>query len=203
MNINRLQEQLQFLQEIDKLKAVLRKSQIGDCSRLENSAEHSWHVAIMALVLSEYANERIDILKTVKMLLIHDIVEIDTGDTSLYSSARASQAEKEKKAAERIFGILPDDSRSELLDLWVEFEGKKTPESKFAAAVDRLEPLLRNYYSEGYTWKKFNITAKKVIAANQHIRDGSEHLWEFATELIGRSVEKGYLMEEENAAIQI
>lgn len=140
---SRLRRQLDFILEIDKAKAVLRRSRLLDGSRRENDAEHAWHLAVMALVLAEYANEPIDLSRVVKMLLVHDIVEIDAGDTFIYDdSDPAAKAERERQAAHRIFGLLPADQQQELLALWEEFEARRTADARFAAALDRLQPQI-------------------------------------------------------------
>ena len=194
---NKLQQQIQFLKEIDDLKQVLRQTVLTKDCRQENDAEHSWHLAMLVVTLSEYSNDSsIDLLRTVKMVLIHDIVEIDAGDTFCYDDHdRKAKTEKERKAAHRIFGILPEEQGQELIDLWEEFEAMETPEAQFAAAADRLQPLLLNYYSEGYAWKKHGIKKSQVIERNHHISNGSKVLWEFAKNLIEESVNKGYLID--------
>jgi len=200
MNIGeRLQQQITFIMEIDKLKTILRKSYITDRSRAENDAEHSWHLAIMAIILMEHANtDKLDIMKVIKMVLIHDIVEIDAGDTFAYDEAgHADKYDRELAAAERIFGLLPQDQEQELKALWQEFEQRESAESQFAAALDRLAPMLLNYYTEGYTWKKNNITSDRVIAFNRHINNGSTVLWDYAQQFLDDAVQKGYLKKGE------
>ena len=191
----RLERQLAFVMEIDKLKSILRRTYITDKSRRENSGEHSWHFALMALVLAEYANEPdIDVLHAVKMALVHDIVEIDAGDTFLYDTAGASdKAEREQAAALRIFGMLPDDQRDELMALWREFEERRTPEARYAAAVDRLQPMMHNYYTGGAAWREHGIRSAQVLELNSRIAEGSERLWAYARRIIQDSVDKGYL----------
>jgi putative hydrolase of HD superfamily len=190
-----LKKQIAFIVEIDKLKHVARRTYLMDNSRHENSAEHSWHLAIMALLLSGYAAERkIDVFRVMQMVLIHDIVEIDAGDTFCYDEkGQKGRIAKEAKAAERLFGILPGDQAKGLRKLWDEFEARKTPEAKFAAALDRFQPLLHNYYTEGYAWKENGVTTDMVIERNRHISEGSPELWHFAEKLIMDAVEKGYL----------
>ncbi len=191
---NSLSSQLSFLLELDKLKSVLRRSYINKGVRRENSAEHSWHVAVSVMLLAEHANEDIDLMRTMKMMLIHDIVEIDAGDTIVYdNSDEAGKIERERKAAERIFGMLPDDQARELHELWIEFETRDTPEAKFAAAIDRIIPLLHNYHSKGKTWIEYGINAGQVRELNSHIRKGSEMLWNYISDIIDDSVMKGYL----------
>lgn len=191
----RLARQVQFLVEIDKLKHIFRRTRLFNRSRHENDAEHAWHLGMMALVLSEYAAEpRLDVTRVVKMVLIHDLVEIDAGDTFLYAEAlRREKQVEERAAAERIFGLLPDDQRAECLALWQEFERRETPEARFAAAIDRLQPILQNCLDEGYAWQKHGVTAEQVERVNRHIADGSPALWEYARELIHRAVAAGHL----------
>ncbi|ARU63892.1 phosphohydrolase [Tumebacillus avium] len=195
--MDRVRKQMDFLVEIDKLKSIYRRAVLMNRSRNENDAEHSWHLAVMAMVLLEHANESVDVLRVLKMLLVHDIVEIDAGDVSAYDLAgQAGKQERELAAAKRIFGLLPEEQREELFELWVEFEERKSAEAQFAAALDRLAPLLHNYQTEGQTWKEHGITLDMVLARNSQIGQGSERLWAFAQEIIRESVEKGYLPEK-------
>ncbi|MDR1748153.1 MAG: HD domain-containing protein [Spirochaetaceae bacterium] len=189
----KLESQLQFIIEIDKIKNIMRKSKLFDHSRFENDAEHSWTICVMALLLKEYANFTIHMEKVISMLLIHDIVEIDAGDTFLYSDKRDTVHTDEKKAAERIFGLLEKEQKEYFMNLWEEFEERKTNEAQFAAVFDRLEPLLQNYITEGYTWKKHNVTYEMVIEKNKHIQEGSKEIWKFVLKLLEDAVEKGYL----------
>lgn len=192
---DRLSKQIEFLVEIDKLKTVFRRSYIVDSSRRENSAEHSWHVAMMAMVLAEYVQEKVDQYHAIKMLLVHDLVEIDAGDTNIYEKQAAlGRSEREKRAASRIFGLLPQDQCQEILRIWIEFENGTTPEAKFARAVDRLIPLIHNYCTQGKRWKEDGITYQQVFAVNQTIRELSPRLWEFAISIIDECVSKGYLV---------
>jgi len=190
----RLQDQIQFLMEIDKLKHVFRRTRLLDGSRYENDAEHAWHLAMMAMMLHEYSNEPVELPKVVKMVLIHDLVEIDAGDAFIYDENNAiSKAEAETKAAIRVFGLLPEDQRREFIDLWKEFERKETPEARFAAALDRLEPLIQNAHTEGHAWIKYGITKDQVINKNRPpLVGGSEELWIYAEKLIAESANKGY-----------
>ncbi len=188
-----LLQQLAFIIEVDKVKNILRKSKLFDCSRFENDAEHSWTICIMAVLLKEYSNFPIDIERVLKMLLIHDIVEIDAGDTFLYSKDRHNAAEKELKAADRIFGLLPAEQSEELISIWKEFEVRESNEAKFAAVFDRLEPLLQNYLTQGFTWKANNVTYDMVVRSNMHIKEGSTELWQFVLNLLEESVDRGYL----------
>ena len=162
MNIERLERQIAFILEIDKLKSVLRRSYLLNEERHENSAEHSWHLSVMALVLAEHANAEINQLRVLKMLLVHDIVEIDSGDTYVYDAAgNDTKAEREQEAARRIFGLLPGDQQLEITQLWQEFEARETPEAQFAAALDRLMPLLHNYHTEGRSWREHGIAKSR------------------------------------------
>ena len=193
----RLDRQIAFILEIDKLKSVLRRSYLLNEDRHENSAEHSWHLSVMALVLAEHADAALDTLRVLKMLLVHDIVEIDSGDTYIYDAAgNDTKAEREQAAARRIFGLLPPDQGKELQALWQEFEARETPEAKFAAALDRLMPLLHNYHTEGRSWQEHGITKEQVLTLNRHIADGSEALWEYAEALIDDAAAKGYLTDK-------
>ena len=190
----RLKQQLDFLLEIDRLKEVLRQSYICRGLRKENSSEHSWHLAVMALVLAEHANQAIDITAVVKMALVHDLVEIDAGDTFCYDDAgNAGKACRETVAADHIFGLLPEDQRREFRGLWEEFEARATPEARFAAALDRLMPLMHNYYSNGKTWREHGVPAAKVLERNRHIEEGSARLWAVAESLIEDAIAKGWL----------
>ena len=193
----RLHEQIQFLIEIDKLKHVFRRTRLLNGSRYENDAEHAWHLAMMVMVLHEHSNQPVELSKVVKMVLIHDLVEIDAGDTFLYDEKNIiSKQEAETKAAVRIFGLLPDDQRRELIDLWEEFERKQTPEARFAAALDRLEPLIQNAHTEGHAWIKYGITKNQVINKNKPpVIGGSEELWTYAENMIEESANKGYFSE--------
>jgi len=197
MTDERLQKQIRFIQEVDKLKNIFRQSRIHDGSRRENDAEHSWHLALMALLLGEYSKDSgIDMLKVVKMCIIHDLVEIYAGDTFCYDAkANEDKLEREKAAAEKIFGFLPQDQGEELKALWEEFDAMETPEAKYAASMDRLQPVLLNYMNKGGTWQEHNVKKDQVIRRNQHIKDGAPKLWEFVSELLDDAVEKGYLKE--------
>jgi putative hydrolases of HD superfamily len=195
MDMKRLERQIQFIVEIDKLKDVFRQTLLMHGKRYENDAEHSWHLAVMAVLLSEYSLvQNLDIARVLKMALVHDLVEIDAGDTFCYDDKAAqSKDAREAKAAGRIFSILPSDQAAEVRALWEEFEARKTPEARFAAALDRLQPLLHNYNTQGAAWKKHGVTSEKVLARNKHIVDGAPVLWEYAENLIHDAVRKGYL----------
>ena len=192
--MNHLLNQIEFIREIDKLKYIFRKTKLINSDRPENDAEHSWHLAMMAIVLAGHANEPIDLEKVMKMVLIHDIVEIDSGDVFAYDTTKShDNFDEELKAARRIFGILPEEQAEEFINLWIEFEEMKTPESKFARSLDRLEPLLQNASNNGGTWREFDVKYDQVMEKKQVIKDGSEELWKFAENLIDESVEKGIL----------
>jgi len=187
-------QQIQFIVEIDKLKTIFRRTKLIHDERYENDAEHTWHLAMMAIIMQPYANEQVDLLKVIKMLLVHDIVEIDAGDTFAYDVAGyADKEEREINAANRIFGILPDKQAEELKQLWFEFEKRETAEAKFANSIDRLQPMIHNYNNKGDTWQRFNITSDMVEAKNAYIKEGSHMLWEYAKHIIEDAVEKGYL----------
>lgn len=197
MDSHNINKQLAFIHEIDKVKYVQRKTKLFNSDRHENDAEHSWHLAMMAILLCEHSNEPIDLLKVVKMLLIHDIVEIDAGDIFLYDSVSShTNTVEETKAAERIFGLLPKDQSEEMIDIWKEFETGKTNEAKFARAMDRFEPLLQNVSNQGGTWKEFGVNYDKVIEKKSVINQGSSFLWKWAKTLIDESVLKGILVKK-------
>lgn len=178
LNLSDIDKVIHFIVEIEQLKNISRNTKPVGLNRYENSAEHSWHVCLSALMLKEYANERVNIDKVIKMLLIHDLGEIDAGDTVFYHANTAEVKEAEEKGIKRILGELPNKLADTYLKLWQEFELGKTPESKFARAVDRLPPLLHNIHGQGHSWKKFNISKEKVLAFNgQRISEGSNKLW--------------------------
>lgn len=193
--MSRLEKQLNLLIELDQLKNVLRRTRVKSANgRLENSGEHSWHVALMAVLMEEHANAPVDICRVMKMLLIHDVVEIDAGDTFVYDTAATKeQAEKEVKAAERLFGMLPSEQGKELLDLWHEFEAAQTDDAKYAKALDRLIPMLLNYHNGGQSWKEHGVSREQAITINKRIELGSVTLWDKAKELIEKATEKGWL----------
>lgn len=192
-----LLKQIDFIKEIDKLKYIQRKTKLFNSDRNENDAEHSWHLALMAIVLLEHSNQTVDLLKVVKMLLIHDIVEIDAGDTFIYDTQKNhSNTDEERLAANRIFGMLPTEQAEELIAIWEEFEAGQTNEAKFARSMDRLEPLLQNTSNNGGTWKEFGVNFEKVHQKKSVIKEGSAAIWDFAEQLINESVEKGILKKE-------
>ncbi|WP_158133400.1 HD domain-containing protein [Vibrio navarrensis] len=193
--MQRMEKQLALLMELDRLKSVLRRTRVKSADkRLENSAEHSWHVALMALLFAEHANEPVDISRVVKMLLLHDVVEIDAGDTFVYDAAASEQqAEKELAAAQRLFGMLPDDQRDELSALWHEFEEAQSAEAKFAKALDRLIPMLLNFHNQGQSWREHSVTREQALTINRKIELGSHALWEKAQEIIEQATQNGWL----------
>jgi putative hydrolase of HD superfamily len=191
-----LLKQLAFIKEVDKLKYILRKTKLFNSNRNENDAEHSWHLSLMALVLAGHANQPVDLLKVIKMLLIHDIVEIDAGDTFIYDTQKShDNTAEEREAANRIFGLLPNDQASDLIAVWEEFEAGKTDEAKFARAMDRLEPLLQNTSNNGGTWAEFDVRYATVYAKKKVIQNGSDTIWRYAEQLLNENVEKGILLK--------
>ncbi|MDR3010775.1 MAG: HD domain-containing protein [Sphingobacterium sp.] len=191
---DKLLKQIEFIKEIDKIKYIQRKTKLFNSDRPENDAEHSWHLALMAMVLSEHANQSVDLLKVIKMVLIHDIVEIDAGDTFIYDAEKNhNNTAAERIAAQRIFGILPTEQTEELIALWEEFEAGQTHDAKFARAMDRLEPLLQNSSNNGGTWNEPGVNYEKVYAKKSVIKDSSTVLWEYAEKLIDTGVMRGIL----------
>lgn len=197
MTPENLVKQIRFIKEIDKVKYIQRKTKLFNSDRNENDAEHSWHLALMALVLVEHSNKSVDLLKVIKMVLIHDIVEIDAGDTFIYDTQKNhSNTEEELLAAKRIFGLLPTEQAEELIAIWEEFEAGETDEAKFARSMDRLEPLLQNTSNNGGTWREFDVSYEKVHHKKSIIKEGSDTLWNFAEQLLDESVEKGILKKD-------
>ena len=197
MQNDSLLKQVAFIKEIDKLKYILRKTKLFNSDRHENDAEHSWHLAMMTIVLAEHSDKPIDILKVLKMVLIHDIVEIDAGDTFIYDSTKSHiNTDDELIAAKRIFGLLPVEQAEEFISIWKEFEDGITDEAKFAKSMDRFEPLLQNTSNNGGTWREFNVPYQKVYEKKKAIKYGSTTIWEYAENLINESVAKGILKKE-------
>ena len=197
MTLDRLTCQLTFLTEADQLKTVLRRTSLITDPRKENTAEHSWHFALMALTLAEHATVPIDLPRVLKIALVHDLVEIDAGDSFVYdTSAMADKKEREEAAADRIFGLLPEDQAAEYRALWDEFEAQETPEAKFAAAVDRLCGMLPNYKNSGGSWTEHSVSAERVTQRNAPIGAGAPALWEVARGWIAEAVEKGWIASE-------
>lgn len=198
MGDERLEKQIEFCREIDKEKFIKRQTYLTDGIHKENDAEHAWHMAIMTILLSEYSNENIDVLKTVTMLLIHDIVEIDAGDTYAYDAeARKTQREREVKAAERIFGILPQDQAEKFRNLWEEFEQGETPEAKFAHTMDNFQPVMLNSATDGKAWAEHKVLLSQILDRNKNTADGSQILWDYSRDnFIMPNVEKGKIIKD-------
>lgn len=190
----RIERHLTFVAEVDRLKTILRRTTIGDGSRRENSAEHSWHLALMATLLAEYAAEPIEFSRAVRMLLVHDIVEIDAGDTFCYDEAASLDKEaRETLAADRIFSILPDDQARELRALWDEFEAASSPDARFAVALDRLQPLLQNLSTDGGTWRLHGVERARVRARMEPIREALPGVWPFVEHALERAAREGWV----------
>lgn len=198
MDKERLEKQFQFCLEVDKEKQIQRQTYISDASRKENDAEHAWHMALMTLILSEYANEEIDMLKTISMILIHDVVEIDAGDTYAYDEeAKKSQKEREQKAADRIFAMLPEDQKIKFRALWEEFEAAETREAKFARTMDNLQPLMLNNATDGRSWLEKGVRLSQVLKRNERTPKGSEELWAYAYEnMLKPNLESGKIIDD-------
>lgn len=198
MNTADLLKQVAFIKEIDKLKYIQRKTKLFNSERHENDAEHSWHLAMMAIVLAQHADQPIDVLKVVKMVLMHDLVEIDAGDTFIYDTVKNhTNTEAEREAAQRIFGLLPQAQAQEFIAVWEEFEAGLTNEAKFARAMDRFEPLLQNTSNNGGTWAEFDVKYQQVYDKKKAIKNGSATIWTYAENLIEESVAKGILKKGE------
>ena len=191
------EKQISFIMELDKIKRIGRQTYLSDASRKENDAEHSWHLALMAFVLADYANEKIDVLKTIKMVLLHDVIEIDAGDTYAYDTeGNKTKRERELKAADRIFGLLPKEQEREYRGLWDEFEEMETAEAKFANTLDKVQPLFLNDASGGKSWEEHGVRKNQVLARNERTHEGSEELWAYAKSLIEKNVKAGKLIDE-------
>jgi putative hydrolase of HD superfamily len=200
MKSARLEQQIRFIVEADKLKEVFRQTLVTQSRRAENDAEHSWHLCLLVIVLAEHAQvPGLDLARVLKMVILHDLVEIDAGDTYAYDqAAMAHQHEREAVAAERIFGLLPPDQGREFRALWDEFEARRTPEAKFAAAVDRFQPMLLGVETGGESWRRHGITQDRVLARNAHIAEGCPVLWDYAVEMIQKAVDAGHLAPAAN-----
>ena len=197
MATDRLEEQMAFILEVEGLKQIFRQTLLPGDKRPENDAEHSWHLSLMAIVLTEHARvPDLDLLQVLKMVLIHDVVEIDAGDTFAYDTVgNEDKEEREKAAADRLCNLLPEEQALELRALWDEFEERVTPEAQYAAALDRLQPLLLNFHTEGAAWRRHGVKKAQVIARNEHIGEGAPALWQYARKMIDKAVECGYLQE--------
>ena len=197
MKDERLKKQMEFALEIDKEKNIFRQTHLSGKGRRENDAEHAWHMAMMIYLLKEYANEEIDIAKAMMMALLHDVVEIDAGDTYAYDTEGLKlQKEKEAKAAERIFGLLPDDQRDEMKALFEEFEAHESPEARFVRVIDNLQPLMLNDSNRGGDWIEHKVTKSQIYKRNEKTGSGSEKLWEYIQELIQRNIDRGSIRDE-------
>jgi len=193
MNVD-LQSQLNFVKELDKLKQVIRRNYLYDGTRSENTAEHSWHAALSAFILQDFADEAVDICKVGKMLLIHDVVEIEAGDTYVYDmAALEGQDERELEAAHKLFGMLPPPMSEEFLNLWLEFEARQTPEARFAKAIDRFMPMLANYESGGISWLENNVQEVRMRELNGIIAEGSQALWQEVERMIADAISRNLL----------
>lgn len=195
--MTRLEQQIAFIIEIDKVKNIFRQTLLADGNRKENDAEHSWHIAIMALLLKEYAEEEVDVLKVMTMVLIHDLVEIDAGDTYAYDTVgAATKREREVKAANRIFGILPADQGGYFRQLWDEFEAYETADAKYAHLLDNFQPLLLNDASGGISWREHEVKKSQIYKRNEHIQETSEEIWAKMKELVAENIAKGNVIDK-------
>jgi len=197
MEWERLQKQMDFLLEIDKAKNIFRQSYLSDGNRKENDAEHSWHLAMMAFVLAEYFGEDIDVCKTMKMVLMHDVVEIDAGDTYCYDAVGyLDKAEREQNAAVRLYGLLPEDQKKEYMELWQEFEEGKTAEAYFANVLDRLQPVMLSYASGGKAWLEHDVHVDQLLNRNEKTLKSHEAIKGYFMDIVKKAVEAGYLKSE-------
>lgn len=195
--MERLRQQMEFIVEVDKVKNIMRQTYLSDAGRKENDAEHSWHLALMAVLLKEYSNEEVDLSKVVPMVLIHDLVEIDAGDTYAYDEVgAATKAERETKAADRIFDLLPEDQKKWFRELWEEFEEYQTPEARFAHVLDNCQPLLLNDASGGRSWAEHGVKKSQIYKRNQYTGEGSREIWEYMKELIDKHIGLGNVIDE-------
>lgn len=193
----RLKKQMDFLLEVDKLKFIYRQTYLSNGERKENDAEHSWHLALMAVLLKEYSNEPVDVAKVMTMVLIHDLVEIDAGDTYAYDTAgNQTKREREVKAAQRIFGILPKDQEEAFRALWEEFEAYETPEAKFAHVCDNMQPFMLNHATGGRSWQEHGVKKSQVLNRNRYLEDGSKTMKQYFDEIIEEHVKEGNLKDE-------
>ena len=200
MEKDRLDRQFDFCLEIDKEKFIGRQTYLSDGARKENDAEHAWHMAVMALILGEYANEKLDMLKVISMILIHDVVEVDAGDTYAYDEVgKLDQREREVRAANRLYNLLPEDQAKKFRALWEEFEARETPEARFARTMDNIQPLMLNNATQGRSWGERGIRLSQILGRNARSAEGSETLWKYAYEnFIKPSLEKGRIQKDCN-----
>lgn len=192
----RLKKQLDFILEVDKSKFVVRQTYLTDGIRKEDDAEHSWHIALMAILLAEYSNEPVDVLRVVSMLLVHDLIEIDAGDTYAYDNkGNETKRERELVAADRIFNILPNDQAKMIRGLWDEFEAGETKEAKFAITLDKTQPIMLNDATDGRAWMEHGVKKEQIMARNKKTPDGSVKIWDYFEKIINNNVEKGRIKE--------
>ena len=195
--MNRFEQQMKFILEIDKVKNVFRQTYLADGNRKGNDAEHSWHMAIMAFLLKEYAQEEVDIMRVVLMVLIHDLVEIDAGDTYAYDlDGLQTKREREVKAAERIFGLLPKDQEEQFRELWDEFEAYESAEAKYAHMLDNFQPLMLNDALDGKSWKEHKVKKSQIYSRNAKTMEGSEKIWEYMKDLVQKNIDRGNIQDE-------
>lgn len=197
MDVERLKRQMEFIVEVDKVKNIFRQNYLADGERRENDAEHSWHMALMAVLLKEYAEEEIDLARVLPMVLVHDLVEIDAGDTYAYDEAGAlTKAERETRAADRIFAILPEDQGRWLRGLWEEFEAYETADAKYAHMLDNCQPLLLNNASGGKSWREHQVKKSQIYRRNQHTGEGSGEIWAYMQTLVEKNIQLGHVIDE-------
>lgn len=197
MDKKRLEKQIEFLVEVDKVKSIFRQTKLADGSRRENDAEHSWHLALAAILLKEHADQDVDLLKVMSMVLIHDLVEIDAGDTYAYDVAgNETKRAREVAAADRIYAILPEDQGKMLYDLWEEFEAYETPEAKYAHLLDNFQPLLLNDAGDGKSWQEHTVYKSQIYKRNEKIDQSSVEIWECMKGIIQKHIDKGNIMED-------
>ncbi len=195
--LERLEKQIQFIVEIDKVKNIFRQTYLADAGRKENDAEHSWHIALMAYLLQEYAEKPVDVSKVMLMVLIHDLVEIDAGDTYAYDAAGAeTKRAREEAAADRIFGLLPEDQGKYFRELWEEFEAYETPEGKYAHLLDNFQPLLLNDASDGLSWQEHQVRKSQIYKRNEKIEETSETIWNCMKEIVQKHIDSGHVEED-------
>ena len=196
--MERLEKQMEFILEVDKVKKIVRQTYLSDASRKENDAEHSWHLALMAVLLKEYSNEEVDLAKVIPMVLIHDLVEIDAGDTYAYDEeGQKTQHERESRAADRIYSLLPEDQKKKLRDIWEEFETGETAEAKFAHTMDNIQPAMLNAANGGVAWKERGISMSQIMKRNAHTAEGSQKLWDYAFEnFFQKNIDAGNIRDD-------
>ena len=198
MDVNRLEQQMRFLVEVDKMKSVYRRTILIDKTRRESDAEHSWHFALMAMLLAEYADpEKVDCARVIRMALVHDLIEIYAGDTFAYDvQGNQDKRQRETEAADKLFALLPEDQAAEIRALWEEFDAMETPDAQYAAAIDRLQPFLNNYLTQGHTWGLGGVKGAQVYERMDPISVALPEVWPFVDKMIQESIEKGYLEKE-------